>query len=433
MVIYNTNIYDLSTSDAFGSGGSFDAFDGTITVSADRSHNINVEDDDSQIDASYAFGNESTPWLDAIYRGGTANDVRVIQSTCTLSDGTLVSPGWTITARSGEGGVLNATTGQSGYITNSRLDPPDGTDLAGANFRLANAFVGLNLTLGDVIEATNDTSDNTKGSAFYNGLGVLCFTTDVPIQTPFGYIIADKLQAWDFVTTADHEEQQIRWIGKRHIDSIDMVANPKLRPIRISKGALGAGLPTKDILVSRQHRMLVQSQMARDIFGVDEVLVPAIKLIEWPGIEIADDVSEVTYIYFLFDRHEIVFAAGVSSESLFIGSEAMKALSDDMRQEIFSLFPKLESTGHAFAPAQELLSSEMSQNLIAQYAKTILPAIKESPVRRDDIQYRAKQTVAIRWVPCTSTISTKPFARSSFEFLNISLQLSHQFSPHSKT
>ena len=54
-------------------------------------------------------------------------------------------------------------------------------------------------------------------------------------------------------------------------------AYPKVQPVRILAGALGHGMPQRDLLVSRQHRMLVSSAICERMFGLEQVLVSAIK------------------------------------------------------------------------------------------------------------------------------------------------------------
>ncbi len=83
--------------------------------------------------------------------------------------------------------------------------------------------------------------------------------------------------------------------------AIDFARNPKLRPGHISVGALGSGLPTRDFLVSRQLRMLVSSKVAERMFGERNVLVPAIRLTDLPGIYIDEAIESVTYFHLLFD------------------------------------------------------------------------------------------------------------------------------------
>ena len=69
--------------------------------------------------------------------------------------------------------------------------------------------------------------------------------------------------------------QVVRWIGSAAITPTSEAINPKLKPIQITAGSLGRGLPTNDLIVSQQHRMLVHSSIAKRMFGKNEVLIAA--------------------------------------------------------------------------------------------------------------------------------------------------------------
>lgn len=83
----------------------------------------------------------------------------------------------------------------------------------------------------------------------------------------------EDLEAGDRVLTQHGAAPAIRWIGSRRVSALDQVLNPKLRPIRIRAGALGCGLPRKDLIVSPQHRILVKSVVVSRMFETQEVLV----------------------------------------------------------------------------------------------------------------------------------------------------------------
>jgi hypothetical protein len=55
----------------------------------------------------------------------------------------------------------------------------------------------------------------------------------------------------------------------------DLEAHAKVRPIRIKAGALGRNMPERNLTVSLQHRILVNSKLARRLHGDDEMLVAA--------------------------------------------------------------------------------------------------------------------------------------------------------------
>jgi hypothetical protein len=102
---------------------------------------------------------------------------------------------------------------------------------------------------------------------------------------------------------------------------------------------MGIGLPNQDLTVSRQHRMLVSSQIALRLLDHEEVLVSAIRLSQQAGIFVDHSLSEVTYFHLLFDNHEIVFANGAPTESFFLGAQALDALPQETREEIALLMP----------------------------------------------------------------------------------------------
>jgi len=209
---------------------------------------------------------------------------------------------------------------------------------------------------GGSVDYSNNTAFGTGGGIALTGInasnanqlltaettGVVCFARGTMIETRSGQVAIEDLQSGDLVKTMDRGFQELRWIGSRKLDAIDLQHHPRLLPIRIKAGALGEGLPVKDLIVSPQHRMLVRSTIAERMFGAHEVLIPANKLLILDGIDIDKAATSVEYFHMLFDQHEIVFADGSASESLFTGPEALLSLTEEAKREIFTLFPELD-------------------------------------------------------------------------------------------
>ena len=65
----------------------------------------------------------------------------------------------------------------------------------------------------------------------------------------------EVLRVGDLVLTEDHGPQPLVWVGARSLGPADLAANPALQPVRIAAGALGLGLPARDLVVSPQHRL----------------------------------------------------------------------------------------------------------------------------------------------------------------------------------
>ena len=205
---------------------------------------------------------------------------------------------------------------------------------------------------------------------------IICFGAGTLIDTEAGPIPVENLRRGDRVATCNHGLQSIKWIGRRRLGPDEFAADPRLRPVRIRRGALGQSLPDRDLLVSRQHRMLVSSKIAERMFGATDVLVPAVKLVGLPGISIDDDIAQIEYFHLLFKRHEIVFANGAPSESLFTGPEALKALSPEARDEITTLFPEIAITDIRPKPARHIPSGRLQKSLIERHRKNDQPVLQ---------------------------------------------------------
>ena len=169
---------------------------------------------------------------------------------------------------------------------------------------------------------------------------VPCFTPGTVIATPFGEKSVETLSVGDRVLTRDNGLQEIRWIGTSRLSAQDLKNAPDLRPVLIRSGALEHGLPEADILVSPWHNVLIQSASTRAFFDENEVLAAAADLTGIDGVDVSD-VAEVTYIHFMFDRHEVVLSNGFWSESLRPDDAVMASLGQTQRQQIFKLFPEL--------------------------------------------------------------------------------------------
>jgi len=87
----------------------------------------------------------------------------------------------------------------------------------------------------------------------------------------------------------------------------------------------------------------VNSKLARRLHGDDEMLVAAKHLLQVEGVDVELDMDSVTYVRFLFNRHQIVESEGAETESLFIVREALKTVDSAARVEILHLFPELAS------------------------------------------------------------------------------------------
>ena len=224
----------------------------------------------------------------------------------------------------------------------------------------------------DQITLTNFDPDQQQGWIFLTtgDVGdVVCFVKGVLIETASGPLPVDELTVGDLITTCDHGPQPLRWIGKREVTLNELMLNEKLRPVKISAGALAPDLPKRDLHVSRQHRILASSKVVKRMFGTDEVLVPANKLTPLPGIQIDRDVNSVTYYHLLFDAHEIIYSEGTPTESLYVGPESLKTLGPEALDEILTIFPELLDMNNPNKPARCIPRGSAQRKFVDRIAK----------------------------------------------------------------
>ena len=170
-----------------------------------------------------------------------------------------------------------------------------------------------------------------------------CFTPGTLIATPRGEVAVENLRVGDRIITRDNGIQEIRWVGRKDVSGRDLVATPHLKPIMIRAGALGNGLPERDMLVSPNHRILVSNDRTQLYFEESEVLAAAKHLIGSEGIYELD-VMQTSYIHFMFDRHEVVLSNGAWTESFQPGDQSLKGIGNSQRNEIYELFPELATS-----------------------------------------------------------------------------------------
>lgn len=198
--------------------------------------------------------------------------------------------------------------------------------------------------------------------------GAVCFARGTRIQMVEGSKPIEALAVGETIRTQDGTAE-IRWIGRRYYDRAALHQNPNLLPVCISAGALAPGLPARDLRVSRQHRMLVSSRIVERVCGTGQALISAHKLIDIPGIFVDEDATEVEYFHILFDQHEVIFAEGAPSESLFTGPEALKAMSIEARQELLTIFPELATEGHQPRPACAMPAGNIQKKIVERHLK----------------------------------------------------------------
>lgn len=318
--------------------------------------------DASSFGATYTYdsdpaANELTGVLDGITfttPDGTPGEIIPIGSTVTI-DGTE----YTLTevySFWGEFTKIDPDTGatftDSGQTLGYTLTDADGNEIN--VIAPCDSFTGdpaswspgqiTSIRVGSEPFSTDAINEDDDGSKLGDDEDIVppCFVAGSLIDTDKGPKRVEEIAVGDLVLTRDNGYQPVRWVGHHVQTPASMAARPELAAVILRQGALGAGLPLRDMRVSPWHRMLLCGQRAEMMFGEYEVLVPAIHLVGQPGI--TRETAPQTYIHLLFDEHQILRADGAWSESFQPGAKTLAGMGEEQRSELFALFPELAET-----------------------------------------------------------------------------------------
>lgn len=144
-----------------------------------------------------------------------------------------------------------------------------------------------------------------------------CYAPGTLIDTPLGPRRIEHLREGDQIWTLDNGAQTIRWI----LDGTDTYedAEDNAYPVLIKAGAMARGVPSANLIVSPQHRILVGVAKHLEDHFERESFVPAKSLTSLPGIRFMRGRKTMRWLHLACDNHEVVRANGCLSESLYLG------------------------------------------------------------------------------------------------------------------
>ncbi len=213
------------------------------------------------------------------------------------NSGTAATQTFTITWTDGSGGNSASSVLVTGAaISKLFYETTGGLVSATPNV----AFAGQISSLKFILSGFADLA--TLGSL---SLSINCFTPGTRIATPDGARTVETLQTDDLVLTTDGRAVPVTWLGKQTIDA-RTVHPEKVNPIRITAGALGYGMPERDLCLSPDHAV-----------EIDGTLFNAGTLVNETTIYQEDGVlpEGFTYYHIETETHELLLAEGVAAES----------------------------------------------------------------------------------------------------------------------
>lgn len=265
----------------------------------------------------------------------------------------------------GEGNVVG--NGPSGGVVDQIVDADGSADIGetieieGTSYLIVgvqpDGFV-VDLGGGNVGVVTTLTHDVGELVIWeMSGSFPLCFLAGTLIAMGQGEVPVETLRIGDRVRTREGDLVRVRWIGRQTV--VHPFA-PTLRtyPIRIRAGALGDGVPRRDLLVSPDHALLL-----------DGLLVQASALVN--GTSITQEATmppRFTYFHIETEDHRIVLAEGAQAET-FVDNATRRRF--DNYAEFAALYPDPPSVPELDLPrvtARRLLPRRIAERLSARAA-----------------------------------------------------------------
>jgi hypothetical protein len=188
----------------------------------------------------------------------------------------------------------------------------------------------------------NSVNNDDIGGIFqdrYDGNAFVCFASDTRIDTPDGPRAVQTLRAGELVTTLDHGAQPVAWIGGRRLT---FPAAPEAqKPFQLKAGCFAVGIPTRDLIVSPQHRLLGVTPEAERLASVKSFA-------GLPGVRQMTGKRAVIYYTLMLPRHEIIFANGLAVESFYPGPYSIGVLSPLQRLQVIASMPHFDAGQDGF-------------------------------------------------------------------------------------
>ena len=191
----------------------------------------------------------------------------------------------------GGGGGGYGGGGGGGYDGSGSLHPSSGGGGGGSY---------LNALLTDQTEGTDAAGGN--GVVSLTLVSTVCFCSGTRILTTRGEVAVEDLAVGDLTVTSEGQGRPIVWIGSRTIAR----PTPEAWPVRVRAGAIGEGLPARDLWLSPGHAVCLNL--------IEEVFVPVGELVNGATI-VREEVSEITYWHVELESHDVLLAEGLPCES----------------------------------------------------------------------------------------------------------------------
>ena len=214
-------------------------------------------------------------------------------------------------------GTLNGFSQASLSGTISIPSTPGYIDIGGTTFQVYGSTAdGHNLVLGPTnvtgsgpFFVLSDTGQPPQSAIVFNSNNPytapapVCFAAGTLILTIAGEVPVESLAVGDTVVTASGGQRPIRWVGGTRVHVAAATRASDVMPIEFKCGALGENVPSRDLVVSPGHRMLLDGMLFQA-----ESLINDLTIVRKP-------VAAIDYHHVELDEPDALLANGAAAES----------------------------------------------------------------------------------------------------------------------
>lgn len=142
----------------------------------------------------------------------------------------------------------------------------------------------------------------------YYAANVSCFLAGSMINTPNGLIAVEDIKVGDYIVCYNEDQQENRtviWTGYNTVSVNALLPEDEANyPVRVLKNAIADNVPSKDLLVTQEHCLLINNQF-----------IPVRMLVNNSTIFYDHSITEYTYYHIETETHSVIMADGTLTES----------------------------------------------------------------------------------------------------------------------
>lgn len=173
------------------------------------------------------------------------------------------------------------------------------------------------------------------------------------LRTPCGPRRVENVRPGDMIVTRSNGLQAVRLVWRRKLIPEEVATTPKLAPIRLKPRALGPMMPSHDLLLAPDHRLLIPGWRLADWPDETPVLVEAAEIAGTSDAAYVDrSGDDVTFYQFVFDTPQVLNVNGLPVASLSPDAEVIAALGLAERESLVKRFPQLKRDPTAYPPTE---------------------------------------------------------------------------------